>query len=101
MEINDEDFETETGCVASHPDRRGGQHVGKQCTGVRITHKPSGASVLCDSERSQHANRVKAWREMVMQLGGVRCVGCGDVRSATCGADDCPVPMQIADDMPD
>jgi len=29
----------------------------------------------------------------------VKCDACGDVRSGTCGADDCPVPMQIADEM--
>jgi protein subunit release factor A len=62
--MGDDDFEVTTGCDAVHPDQRGGQHVAKQCTGVRIMHKPSGISVLSKDERSQHGNRVKAYERL-------------------------------------
>jgi hypothetical protein len=51
------EFEIVSGCAAAHPDRRGGQHVAKTCTGVRVTHRATGISEFVDSERSQHANQ--------------------------------------------
>jgi len=51
--------------IASGP---GGQHRNKVETGVRLTHRTSGISVIATERRSQHANREMAYERMAARL---------------------------------